>query len=194
VIKAVIFDFFGVLAGRDDVSFRKTFLVNDQAKDAKARQLNDQLGLGELSYDDFIDELARLGGVSREKVLEYTEDYHPNDKLLDFIKNSLKPAYKIGIISNAGQDWVLRILGEDNLKLFDDIILSYKVGLIKPQPEIYEMSARNLSVNEEECVFIDDILRYCQGAEQVGMNSIWYQAFDGFKTEMNKLLPAVSDN
>jgi HAD superfamily hydrolase (TIGR01509 family) len=192
MIKAVIFDFFGVLAGRDDVSFRKTFLAKDPAKNAKARQLNDQLGLGKLSYDDFIDELAQLGEVSREKVLQYTEDYHPNEELLDFIKQSLKPSLKIAIISNAGQDWVLRILGEENLKLFDDIILSYKVALIKPQAEIYEMSARNLGVQEEECVFIDDILRYCQGAEQVGMNSIWYQGFGQFKQELDKIFSVSS--
>jgi HAD superfamily hydrolase (TIGR01509 family) len=192
MIKAVIFDFFGVLAGRDDVSFRKTFLAKDPAKNAKARQLNDQLGLGKLSYDDFIDELAHLGEVSREKVLQYTEDYHPNEELLDFIKQSLKPSLKIAIISNAGQDWVLRILGEENLKLFDDIILSYKVALIKPQAEIYEMSARNLGVQEEECVFIDDILRYCQGAEQVGMNSIWYQGFGQFKQELDKIFSVSS--
>jgi HAD superfamily hydrolase (TIGR01509 family) len=192
MIKAVIFDFFGVLAGRDDVSFRKTFLAKDPAKNAKARQLNDQLGLGKLSYDDFIDELAHLGEVSREKVLQYTEDYHPNEELLDFIKQSLKPSLKIAIISNAGQDWVLRILGEENLKLFDDIILSYKVGLIKPQPEIYEVSARNLGVQEEECVFIDDILRYCQGAEQVGMNSIWYQGFGQFKQELDQIFSVSS--
>jgi HAD superfamily hydrolase (TIGR01509 family) len=192
MIKAVIFDFFGVLAGRDDVSFRKTFLAKDPAKNAKARHLNDQLGLGKLSYDDFIDELARLGEVSREKVLQYTEDYHPNEELLDFIKQSLKPSLKIAIISNAGQDWVLRILGEENLKLFDDIILSYKVALIKPQAEIYEMSARNLGVQEEECVFIDDILRYCQGAEQVGMNSIWYQGFGQFKQELDKIFSVSS--
>ena len=194
MIKAVIFDFFGVLADHDSTSFRKAYLADDPKKDAEAQRLNDELGRGGLGYDDFIDELAKLGGVSREDVLVYTEDYHPNQKLLDYIRQELRPRYKTGIISNAGQDWVLKILGEDNLKLFDDIILSYKVKIIKPDPRIYELSAKNLGFKGEECVFIDDILRYCQGAEHVGMNTVWYQSFEDFKSQLEKILAAGPDN
>lgn len=194
MIKAVIFDFFGVLALRGAASFRKVYLAGYPEKNAAAQRLNDDLGRGNIGYDDFIDILAKLGGVSRDKVLEFTEDYQPNTELLDYIRQNLKPKYKIGIISNAGEDWVLKILGKDNLKLFDDVILSYRVGSIKPEPDIYGLSARNLGVNSAECVFIDDISRYCEGAEQVGMNSIWYQDFAGFKAELEKLLSAVTNN
>lgn len=194
MIKAVIFDFFGVLADHDSTSFRKAYLAGDPIKDAEAQRLNDELGRGDLGYDDFIDGLANLGGVRREDVLVYTEDYQPNQQLLDFIRDDLRPRYKSGIISNAGQDWVLKILGEDNLKLFDDVILSYKVKMIKPDPGIYELSARNLGVKAEECVFVDDILRYCQGAEHTGMSTVWYQNFGDFKTELEKILAAGSDN
>ncbi|HVS79177.1 MAG TPA: HAD-IA family hydrolase [Candidatus Saccharimonadales bacterium] len=194
MVKAVIFDFFGVLALRGAASFRKVHLADDPDKNAQAEQLSDELGRGNIGYNDFVDGLARLGGVSREKVLEYTEDYRPNTELLNYIRGSLKPSYKIGIISNAGEDWVLKILGADNLKLFDDIVLSYKVSSIKPEPEIYGLSANNLGVKAPECVFIDDIERYCQGAEQIGMNSIWYKDFKGFKTELEKILAAGSDN
>jgi putative hydrolase of the HAD superfamily len=194
VIKAVIFDFFGVLAIRGTVSFRKAFLADDPEKNKRAEALNDELARGNLSYDGFIDGLADLGGISREKVLEYTEDYQPNQELLDYAKKRLKPKYKIGIISNAGEDWVLQILGKENLKLFDDIVLSYKVKAIKPEPQIYELSAKNLNVKEEESVFVDDILRYCEGAEQVGMNSVWYKDFPQMKDELEKILAAVPDN
>ncbi len=194
MIKAVIFDFFGVLADHDSTSFRKAYFANDAQKDAEAQRLNDELGRGDLGYDDFIDRLAKLGGVSREQVLVYTEDYQPNQQLLDYIRRDLKPSYKVGIISNAGQDWVLKIIGEENLKLFDDVILSYKVRMIKPDPEIYELSVKNLGVKPQESVFIDDILRYCQGAEHVGMNTVWYQNFSGFKSELESILAPGSDN
>ncbi|HET6864246.1 MAG TPA: HAD-IA family hydrolase [Candidatus Saccharimonadales bacterium] len=194
MIKAVIFDFFGVLSLRGSESFRKTHFKDDKEKFSKAQELNDEYNRGIIGYDDFIHGLAKLGEVAREEVLEFTENYQPNSELLDYIKTELKPNYKIGIISNAGEDWVLKILGKESEDLFDDIVLSYKVGLIKPEPAIYETSACNLGVNEEECVFIDDILRYCQGAEQVGMNSIWYQDFDSFKADMDRLLAAGPDN
>ncbi len=194
MVKAIIFDFFGVLADRGTASFRKTHLADDPQKDRQAKKLNDELGRGNLGYNDFIDALAALGGVDRQKVLGYTEDYQPNQPLLDYIRDRLKHRYKIGIISNAGADWVLRILGSRNLKLFDDVVLSYKTGFIKPEAEIYELSAKNLGVKPEACVFIDDILTYCQGAEAVGMSTVWYQDFEHFKTELEKILAAVADN
>ena len=194
MIKAVIFDFFGVLTSRDDASFRRTYFSDDPEKDEQAKKLNDELARGNLGYDDFIDALAKLGEVDREKVLEFTENYGPNQELLDYIRDSLKAKYKIGIISNAGEDWVLQILGHENLALFDDIVLSYKVKVIKPDPEIYQLSAKNLGISTKECIFIDDIRRYCDGAERVGMNSVWYQNFEGYKAELEKILAAVSDN
>lgn len=194
MIKAVIFDFFGVLALRGLSLFKQAHLAGQVDKLSQVAEINDKLNLGKLSYDDYINELAKIAEVSRQEVLRFTEEYVYNEELLSYIKNRLGHNYKIGIISNAGADWVLKILGEENLKLFDDIILSYKVGFIKPDPEIYEMSAKNLGVKEEECVFVDDIMTYCQGAETVGMNTVWYQGFGQFKTELEKILAPVADN
>jgi HAD superfamily hydrolase (TIGR01509 family) len=193
VIKAVIFDFFGVLAIRGSVSFRKTYFPNDSKKMGQAEKIQDKLNRGSIGYDDFIDGLAKIGGVSREKVLEYTENYQPNTELLNYIHEELKPHYKIGIISNAGADWVLKILGEAHKKLFNDILLSYEVSLIKPESEIYEMSIKRLGVKAGETVFIDDILSYCQGGEVVGMNTIWYKDFQQMKKEFEGIL-ASSNN
>lgn len=193
MIKAIIFDFFGVLGVRGTLSFRKTHFPDNPEKMAQAAKLQEQLGLGLISYDDFITGLAKIGGVGREEVLKYTEEYQPNSELLDYIRQELKPKYKIGIISNAGADWVLQILGKANKGLFDDIVLSYQAGYIKPDSEIYEMSAKNLGIKTTECVFVDDISTYCEGAEAVGMNTIWYRDFKQMKKELEALLP-VADN
>ena len=188
MIKAVIFDFFGVLAVRGTASFRQTYFGSDTDKINQAKKVQESLSKGDIGYDDFITALAKIGGVDREVVLQYTENYQPNTQLLDYIRLTLRPKYKIGIISNAGADWIVKILGEVNKKLFDDIVLSYKEGFIKPDSEIYEISLKNLGAGGGECVFIDDILTYCQGAEAVGMNTIWYQDFQQMKTELQKLL------
>jgi HAD superfamily hydrolase (TIGR01509 family) len=194
MIKAVIFDFFGVLAVRGSESFKQAHFPNDPTKKELAKNIHDKLGLGLIGYDEFITELATLGGVDRGTVLRYTEDYQPNTRLLNYIKNELKPQYKIGIISNAGEDWVLKILGPENYKLFDDIILSYKYSVIKPEPEIYKISAEHLGVREGECVFIDDIQTYCKGAEAVGMRSVWFRGFAQMKTDLQTILSPAADN
>ncbi len=194
MIKAVIFDFFSVLAIRDSASFRETFYPNDPDKLRQTTQAQNELGLGEIGYDDFVSKLAKIGGVNRQTALKYTENYHANRQLLNFIKNELKPKYKVGIVSNAGQDWVLKILGQSGKELFDDIILSYKVGAIKPEPKIYELAANNLGVHPQECIFVDDILTYCNGAEAVGMKTVWYKDFETACKDINNLLAAGSNN
>jgi epoxide hydrolase-like predicted phosphatase len=189
MIKAIIFDFFSVLAVRNAAPFRKAYFPNDNEKNRQNQLALEQLGRGDIGYNDYIDKLAELGGVDRETVLKYTEDYHANEELLKYIRTQLKPKYKLGIISNAGQDWVLKILGKDK-QLFDNVVLSYEHGIIKPEPEIYEMSLSNLGVEAEECVFVDDILTYCQGAEQVGMNTIWFKNFEQMKKDLETILKA----
>lgn len=194
MIKAITFDFFGVLAMQGVGSFRKNFYPDDEKKLAKHRKLQDLHHAGKIGYDEFIDGLAKLGGTDRDTVLKFTEQYEPNYVLLDYIRKNLKRKYKPGIISNAGSDVVARLLGHKYQDLFDDAVLSYKAGLIKPQPEIYELSAKNLGVSTKDCVFIDDISSYCDGAERTGMTSIWYRDFDQFKTELESLLAAGADN
>jgi HAD superfamily hydrolase (TIGR01509 family) len=194
MIKAIIFDFFSVLAVRDSASFRKTFYPDDAGKTRRTKQVQDELGRGLIGYDDYVTRLGEIGGVDRLTVLKYTEDYRANTELLDYIRTKLKPKYKIGIVSNAGQDWVLKILGKDGLELFDDVVLSYKISYIKPEPQIYELSAKNLGVNQEECIFVDDILAYCQGAERVGMSTIWYKDFEQMREELEALIAPVADN
>ena len=193
MIKAVIFDCFGVLALRGTLSFSKIHYPDNQEKLARHKELEDKMNRGQISYDDFISGLAENAEIDRSEVVKYTEEYKPNKKLLEYISSELKPKYKIGMISNAGADWILDLFGEDK-RLFDDIILSYKVGFIKPDPQIYQMSAKNLTVDEEECIFIDDILIYCQGAEAVGMSTVWYQDFNQAQAELEKILPPVPNN
>lgn len=117
----------------------------------------------------------------------------PNEPLLTYVRTSLKPKYKIGIISNAAADWVSEILSKEDIKLFDDIVLSHKVGFAKPEAAIYEIALKNLDVRADESVFIDDIEPFCVAARSLGMKAIWYWDFEQMKKELEKLL-AVSDD
>lgn len=76
--------------------------------------------------------------------------------ILDTVKKLKERGYKIGLISNADiydkMHW-----NESPLNpYFDDIIFSCDVGLLKPSPEIYQMSLQHLGVNANEAVFAGD--------------------------------------
>lgn len=98
-----------------------------------------------------------------------------NETLFEFIRDELKQRYKIGMLSNAGGN-VLDMLFEPwQVQLFDEVVLSYQTGMVKPDPGIYELTAHRLGVSTDECIFVDDIQRYCDAAIDMGMKAIWHQ-------------------
>lgn len=102
---------------------------------------------------------------------------------------SLRPRYKTALLSNIGQDSLRQRFSAVELsRLFDEVIISGDVGIIKPDPQIYHLTAERLAVIPEECVFLDDRQTHVQGAISVGMHGIHYQTFRQAKAELEVLL------
>ncbi|TFG48099.1 MAG: HAD-IIIA family hydrolase, partial [Anaerolineales bacterium] len=79
--------------------------------------------------------------------------------------------YDLGIIANTITeseipDW----LEEDGLtEYFKEVILSSKVGIRKPDPEIYLEAARRIGVEPAQCVYVgDNPVRDIEGAQVAG--------------------------
>jgi putative hydrolase of the HAD superfamily len=53
----------------------------------------------------------------------------------------------------------------------DAVVLSFEVGVAKPDPGIYRAALDALGANPEEAVFVDDQAGYCDGAEALGIRS-----------------------
>ena len=54
----------------------------------------------------------------------------------------------------------------------DKIFVSYELGLLKPDAEIYKQVLRLLKAKPEEVVFIDDKLKNVEAAKSIGINGI----------------------
>lgn len=54
----------------------------------------------------------------------------------------------------------------------DKIFVSYKLGLLKPDAEIYEQILTLLKAKPEEVIFIDDKLKNIETAKSIGINGI----------------------
>ena len=188
MIKAIIFDCFGVLVRGSLEPFRDKYLDGDQKRITEARDLDRRSNLGHISYDEFVSEMGRLANISASEARKFLDNTPRNEKLLEYIRKNLKTDYKIGFLSNASDNWLDELFLPDQVALFDDIILSYKVSLAKPDRAIYELAAHNLGVEIEECVLVDDIERYCTAAQDAGMSTIVYADFDTFKQELESIL------
>jgi putative hydrolase of the HAD superfamily len=112
----------------------------------------------------------------------------PNEALFEYIETVLKPKYKVGMLSNAGADWLSELFTEDQLALFDATALSYETGITKPDTAAYQAIADTLDVGPAECVFVDDQERHCTGAREAGMQAILFKGFEQFKADLERLL------
>jgi putative hydrolase of the HAD superfamily len=55
---------------------------------------------------------------------------------------------------------------------FDALVLSFEVGSRKPQPGIYEAALAALGdVSPSDALFVDDQVRYCDGARALGIDT-----------------------
>ncbi|OEE87311.1 HAD family hydrolase [Vibrio crassostreae 9ZC88] len=58
--------------------------------------------------------------------------------------------------------------------LFDGAAVSAELGMLKPQPEIYQALLSNYGLKASETVFIDDMPYNVEGARSVGMAAIQF--------------------
>ncbi len=108
--------------------------------------------------------------------------------LLGYIKQ-LRLKYKTALLSNVWGD--MREVIERNygfLDAFDQVIFSYEVELVKPDPRIYLLMLDRLGVFPGEAVFIDDFEKNILGAQSVGIHSILFQNTQQIRTDLEKEL------
>ena len=187
MIKAIIFDCFGVLTNDGWKALREEYCTTKELQDA-AHDLDVAVNSGFMNNAEFVSRVASLFGLNREEVEHKFGTRHTNTTLFSFIESTLKPKYKIGLLSNAAYNMLDELFLPDQVALFDAVTLSCDLGIVKPDERIYADIAAKLNVTAEECLFTDDIERYCTAARDTGMEAITYDSFSQFERDLQKLL------
>jgi putative hydrolase of the HAD superfamily len=112
-----------------------------------------------------------------------------NTELFDIAQN-LKKNFKVGILSNIDQYLAQIPVHHKLYNSFDPklVVLSYKVKLRKPDPEIYHLFLKRAKALAEECLFIDDKKENIETAKKLGMKTIHFKSNFQFKKELKKHL------
>jgi putative hydrolase of the HAD superfamily len=76
----------------------------------------------------------------------------------------------------------------DFFGLFDGIVISGAVNLMKPEPAIYEHLVTRFSIRPHETVFIDDLARNVEAARRIGMQAIRFESVEQCARELEALL------
>jgi len=187
MIRAIIFDCFGVLATEAWLPFKAEHFGSDPALFEQASDISKQANSGLISSKDFTKSIASLAGVEPSDVHRAIVRNVPNEPLFDYIRE-LKREYKRGFLSNIAGDRLRQIFTAEQLALLDVVALSFETGFVKPQAEAYRDIAQKLGMNIGECVLIDDQQRHVAGARQAGMQAVLYKDFEQTRAELEKLL------
>jgi 2-haloacid dehalogenase len=73
------------------------------------------------------------------------------------------------------------------LSLFDEIIVSGREGLAKPEPEIFQLMAQRAGLPLESLVFIDDSQRNIDAAAGLGMTALRFAGPERLREELKAL-------
>ncbi len=99
------------------------------------------------------------------------EAMRPQQDAMDVLSRLKSQDFKIGLISNCSPETPVVWKNMSLAQLFDVAIFSCLVGLLKPDPRIYQMAVDKLMVKPENCLYIGDgDSQELSGASQIGMN------------------------
>jgi len=161
------------IAARLGVEERALVHAFDQTRPLRGVGQNDDVEgdmaqvLGAVGIDpepDLVEELVEL------ERSELEHGVHLYDDVLPTLATLRERGVKLGLVSNCSHSTrpVVDRLGLE--EGFDQVLLSYEVQAMKPEPAIYVMALERLGgVPAARALFVDDQPDYCDGGAAVGM-------------------------
>ena len=196
-LRAIFFDLGGVIlrteyqAPRERLAERLNMTYEDISKIVFEAETARKASTGEISVKEHwlaVTRKLRLPAAEAESIrTEFFAGDVIDRELLDFIR-SLRPRYKTGIISNAWGDMREYIVKHQFDDAFDMLIISAEIGLMKPQPEIYQRALKQAQVEANEAAFIDDTSENIKAANALGMHGIVFRDPVQVKENLKALL------
>jgi FMN phosphatase YigB (HAD superfamily) len=143
-------------------------------------QYNDAVNQGKFSLESFNKIFAKELGIPAIAWQEYyLQAVSPISEMHELIEWAAKK-YKIGLLTNIASGIIELLIKE---KLIPDvtytaIVDSSKVGVIKPDPKIYEIAESMAGVPASEILLVDDTRANLSPAQKAGWHVMWFDDYD----------------
>jgi putative hydrolase of the HAD superfamily len=185
-MRAVIFDFGGVLERAAGVSRQHAWeerlglRPGGLAVEVWQSPVASWARVGRVQPEEVWAYLRQRFGLGAQEVAELQRDVfwgeQLDEELVAFL-HSLRPLYKTAILSNCWPG--ARTMMEARYGLatvVDELILSYEVGIAKPDLGIFALAAARLGVLPQETVFVDDVVPNVTAAQAAGMTGVRFES------------------
>jgi putative hydrolase of the HAD superfamily len=156
----------------------------------KSLEFVELFDLGRLTPGEFYERvIAKLGAqVGYDDFMAaYVDVFSVNPPVLE-IMQKLRNKYRLVLVSNVD---IVRFgfirTKFPEIMMFDDYVLSYEVGVMKPDPKIYRVALEKAGTEPAESVFIDDMEENVEGARALGLPAIHYRPGTDLGMELRSL-------
>lgn len=180
MIKAVIFDYGGVISGSPGTHVRKDIAEAFKSSEGEVGKVIGKLigrfRKGELSEDKFWEVMAKEldREIPEHKYELWKNDFRKKlvifDDMLMFVRELKAAGLKVGVISNNIMPFVEVIKERQGFSEFELVLNSCEVGLSKPDEGIYRLALAELDLSPNEVLFIDDREENIDTAKRLGMH------------------------
>ncbi len=184
MIEAVLFDIGNVLLKFDFAVALSRLAASSEVHDpvdmlARIDQVKAAYEEGHIDRDSFLRsvfDVLRYRGTEAEFVSAWEEIFDPNLPMIALVQQlyGRLPLYLLSNTSDIHRDYFFRHYAF--FRCFTAGIYSYEVRLSKPQPAIYEVTARTLGITPGTTFFIDDLLPNIEAARAYGFRAHHYHA------------------
>lgn len=183
-IRAVFFDLGGVIirteyqAPRERLAERLNTTYEDLYRVVFESESARRASLGEVTTEQHWEAVARWLHRPASEARSIQEEFFAGDvidlPLVQFIR-SLRPRWCTGLISNAWPDLRAYLIRNKLDAAFEVCIISAEVGVMKPDPHIFELALEQAHVEAQEAVLVDDTPANIEAARRLGMDAILFE-------------------
>ncbi len=185
-LKAVIFDFGGVLVRTHDQSLRAAWEQRLGLAPGAASDIVFEGERGRAAQHGWITDadhwrwIGQQLAVDDATLAQFRADFFRYDildlALIAYIDRLRAAGYHLGLLSNAG-DNARHIFTEvyPVLPHFDSVTISAEEGVMKPDPRIFRVALARAGARPHEAIFVDDVAENVEGARAVGMSGVHFR-------------------
>ena len=150
---------------------------------------------GNISEEKFIERMLEIldHTIDGETFCNYFSSIFKQNEEVAALLPKLKKNYKLILLSNTNS--IHEKYGwehYDFLENFDDLILSHKIGAVKPEEKIYRAVEISSGSPAEEHIFIDDIEEYVNAAKSFCWDGVHFKGYN-FLVEELKLRDIIQN-
>ncbi|MBI4452111.1 HAD family phosphatase [Candidatus Woesearchaeota archaeon] len=196
MIKCVIFDLGNVTIKFDEIpTFKKWSScgkysfdeVKNYYKNSSARKAFER---GEITPKQFYEKYVKylkLNITRKDFEKCYCDIFSRNSEVEKIIK-SLKGKVKLVLLSNTNE-WQYEYARKrfKIIDLFDEYVLSYKAGMIKPNPMIFLDAVKKSKTMPWNCAYFDDIPEFVYMARMIGIKAFKYKNAETLKRNLKEV-------